>query len=282
MSDNTGQPKQRLAVAVLCSDGPHHRYLVSALGAAGFDLSAVVIEPDSAQRKRTFRARRYRDWYWSTYHSVRRKALGLNAYRRRYFSDAPIPVTVPRTVLTVDSINSAPVIDLIARIKPDITIVMGTSILSKRLLGVTGPVTLNVHGGYLPDYRGNHCFFFAVSNGDFDKIGSTIHFVDANIDSGDLVEVIKPPIRSSDNPERLYCRAEKIAIHHLVTWLHYAEAGGVIPRQPQPFKGKLYRTRDRKLRHELSYWWRRTTGRLELPDRPDATSTVNLAPGSVT
>lgn len=278
MPESAGQLKQRLRVAVLCSDGPHHRYLVSALGAAGFDLLAVVIEPDAAQRRRRYRARRYRDWYWSTYHCWRRTAFGLDAYRRRYFREAPAPITWPRVVLTVDWVNAAPVIDLLTRINPDITLVMGTSILSKRVLKVAGSCILNLHGGYLPDYRGNHCFFFAVSNGDFDKIGSTIHFVDANIDSGDLVEVIRPPIRYDDSPEQLYCRAEKIAINRLVGWLHHVEAGGALPRQPQPFKGTLYYTRDRKLRHELSYWWRRGTGQLKLPELPGSISISGLSP----
>ena len=165
----------------------------------------------------------------------------------------------------VEWINVPDVIKLLRREKPDVTIVMGTSILRPRVLEVTGRATINIHGGYLPYYRGNHCFFFALYHGEFDRIGSSIHFVNRGIDTGDIIEVVVPPIYPDDNAETLYSRAELLAMHRLVHWLTHVEAGRSLPRQPQSVRGRLYLTRDRQPYHDLLLWWRRATGRLKLP-----------------
>jgi methionyl-tRNA formyltransferase len=167
----------------------------------------------------------------------------------------------------VDWINGPQVLDLLKQKKPDLTIIICTSILSKEVLEAAGTV-INVHGGFLPYYRGNHCFFFALYRRDFDKIGSTIHFVDVGIDTGNIVEVVVPPIHPSDNAEMLYCRAEKIAIHRLVEWLEFDERGGVLPRRAHVTRTPLNRTRDRKLYHDVLLWFRRMTGRFVVPELP--------------
>lgn len=261
------EARPRTRVAVLCSDGPHHRYLVATLLAAGFDVRAVVVEPWAAQRRRKWERKRYADWAWAVYHDWRRRLLGLDAYRRGAFADLPQHMGPAPTTLTVRSVNDPTVAALLAEVEPEATVVMGTSIIGKRTLVAAGPVVLNLHGGCLPDYKGNHCMFFALYHGDFDRIGTTIHFVDPGVDTGDIVEVVRPALRPTDNAEALYCRAERAAVHRLVTLLDHYERGGALPRTPQPPRGRQYNIRDRKPQHDLSLWWRRRTGRLVVPER---------------
>lgn len=256
--------RTRKHIAVLTSSGPHHRYLVATLRAAGFDVRLVVVEPWAAQRRRRWTRRRYKDWAWIVYHDWRRRLLGLDAYRRGAFADLPGPVG---PTMTVDWINEQRVVDALREARPDVTVVMGTGIINDRVLEAAGDVVLNLHGGYLPDYRGNHCMFFALYNGDFDHVGTTIHFVDRGIDTGDILEVVVPALRTGDNAEAIYSRAERAAVHRLVSWLDHYDNGGELPRRPQGRKGTLYNTRDRKPQHDLSVWWRQRTGRLVVPDR---------------
>ena len=266
-------------IAILCSDDAHHHYLIAALQKR-FNVAAVVIEPGVSQRKRLLQRRKYVDYLYSEYHRFRREWLGLNAYRKKYFTldqpadqstDQPAPKPPSYKLLTADSINDPGVAELLRETGSDITIVMGTSILGKRVLDSAGPMILNIHGGYLPDYRGNHCFFFAVYEGRFDRIGSTIHFINAGIDTGEIVEVVVPPIYPQDSVEALYCRAEKLAIGRLISWLEFSEAGGTLPRTAQPYRARLYRTRDRKPYHDIILALRRISGRLVLPLRPPQT-----------
>jgi hypothetical protein len=272
-------PPPRLRLALLTSDDAHHRYLAAEL-AARFDLATLVVEPAREQRRRLRKRRRWRDWSATVYHGWRRRLLGLNAYRRAYFALPPGAPDWPKTPdLLVDWINAPDVAALLEGRRPDLTIIICTSILSRRTLAAAG-TTVNIHGGFLPWYRGNHCFFFALYEQAFDRIGSTIHFVDAGVDTGDLITHVVPPIQAGDNAEKLYCRAEKAAIHRLVALLEALEAGEPLPRTPQPAGGRQYHTRDRKLHHDLREWWRRKRGRGgPSPDRRAPTGTGAPANG---
>lgn len=255
-----------LRIAVLCSDGPHHRYLVAALRAR-FEVVAVVVEPGASQLRRLRQRGAWRDYGWALYHVARRRLLGLDRFRRAQFALPAAAAAPTGAERVVGWINDPEVADLVAGLNPDVTVVIGTSIIRDAVLASLGPVVLNVHGGYLPDYRGNHCFFFALYEGRFDRIGSTIHFVDRGVDTGDTVAHVIPPIRPDDNAEALYCRAEQLAIHYLVKLLERYERTGCLPRSPQPPGGRTFRKRDRKPRHDLRLWLRRAAHRLVLPNR---------------
>lgn len=249
-------------IAILCSDDAHHKYLVALLRSR-FNVVAVVVEPARCQRRRLRRAPKRRDYAYAVYHHLRRTVLGLNRYRRRYFADvAGRPADPFDGALTVDWINDPAVVELLRGARPDLTVIICTSILKAPVIEAAGPLVVNVHGGYLPYYRGNHCFFFALYRGELDHVGSTIHFVDAGIDTGDIIEVVVPPIDPRDNAEALYCRAEKLAIHRLAELLERWQQSEPLPRHPQTFRGRLYLTRDRKPHHDLSLWLRRWRARL--------------------
>lgn len=244
-------------IAILCSDGPHHRYLVALLSAR-FQVLAVAVETDAARRRRLRKQRKTKDYLFSVYHHLRRGLSGLDSYRRAYFTVPEELANVPTPqCINVEWINDPQVINLLKRVSPTLTIVMGTSILRSAVLAAAGGTVLNIHGGFLPNYRGNHCFFFAMYNADFERIGSTIHFIDAGIDTGDIVEVVVPELRPNDTPETLYCRAEKMAIDRLIHWIDQIERGASLPRRPQGKEGMVFRTRDRKPHHDVYFFLRR-------------------------
>ena len=241
--------RKRIRVATLTSDDAHHHYLLSRL-ASSFDVVAAFIEPAAEQRKALLARGLWRPWFWSAAHSARRGIMGLDRYRRRYFEYTPVePPVLPRVVR---SINDSDVNDVLRQVNPDVVIVMGTSIIRH----LPPQPAINIHGGFLPYYRGNNCIFFAMLNGDFDHVGSTLHFVDNGIDTGAVIEVVAPPVSPIDTPELAYCRAEREAIERLVYWLSVLQSGEQLPRRAAGGPGNLSRTRDRKLRHEVAFWWR--------------------------
>ena len=233
---------------MLCSDDAYHGYLVHQLHGR-FPVAAVVVEPAASQRRRLLKSRRYKDYLYAVYHFYRRRLLGLERYRRRYFAvDASGVLKQP--TLTVPDINCREVGWILRDVCPDIAVVMGTSIILRDVLLAACPCVINIHGGYVPDYRGNHCFFFALYNGHFSRIGSTIHFVDTGINTGDINERVQPPIYADDNAERVYCRAAKLAVNRLVEHILKWENGQSFPRDRQLSRGKLYLTRDRAPCHD--------------------------------
>lgn len=87
----------------------------------------------------------------------------------------------------VSSINSDITIQMLKEIKPDLIIVSGTRIISKKVLNSINCKFINIHAGITPKYRGVHGAYWALINDDIENVGVTVHFVDIGIDTGNII-----------------------------------------------------------------------------------------------
>lgn len=262
---------ERLRVVLLRGDDHHNRYL-EALLKREFDVVGVVSEPGIAQRRQLRRFPKWRDAVAAEYHHFRRRVLGKDAFRRRFFEGALASegLAFPASPdLEVQTINDGALIEFVNERAPDVCVITCVTILSQRTISDLGVDIINIHGGHLPDYRGCHCFFFALAEGRFDKVGSTIHFVDQGIDTGRIVEVARPSISEADTPETLYCKAERLAAQRLVHHLARLEAGFPIESEHQMFRGRLCLRRSRRPGHDIRFFLRRRLGLLRFPTVPE-------------
>ncbi len=93
----------------------------------------------------------------------------------------PIPA---EKIVKVNSINEERVTELLLKIQPDLVIVNGTRIISKKILTAIKCPFINTHTGITPMYRGVHGGYWALVNNDKENCGVTVHLVDAGIDTG--------------------------------------------------------------------------------------------------
>src|SRR5262249_48913742 len=93
----------------------------------------------------------------------------------------------PELVVEAPYINHPKVSALVDRLKPSIVAVFGTGLIRGPLLAGGRLGIINLHGGLSPHYRGADCTFWALYNGEPDRVGCTLHFVDAGIDTGRLI-----------------------------------------------------------------------------------------------
>jgi methionyl-tRNA formyltransferase len=160
--------------------------------------------------------------------------------------------------IEVPWINNRVVRQRLQTIHPDLVIVIGVSILKTSVLTATGAPIINIHGGILPFYRGNHCIFYAYYDGRLDRVGSTIHFIDKGVDTGDIIGTFPPPnLLDCHGPEQAYCKAEKAAFEGLVDIIKSYQSSGTITGVPQSRIGRTIRNRDRNLLHEIRYFLRK-------------------------
>jgi folate-dependent phosphoribosylglycinamide formyltransferase PurN len=97
-------------------------------------------------------------------------------------------------------------------------------------------------------------------NGEPEKIGCTLHYIDAGIDTGRLIAHISPEVREGDSELVLFWRAVQDSAKvyaEAVARLAQGEQLGMV----QPGKGRLYQVRDRGLRHDKN-WLRLASGML--------------------
>ncbi|EGF25109.1 formyl transferase [Rhodopirellula baltica] len=95
------------------------------------------------------------------------------------------PVAAP--VTRVSSANSKSARQLFAKLKPDVVVINGTRILREPILN-SAPAFINMHLGITPAYRGVHGGYWAMVNHDESHFGTTIHFVDPGVDTGQVIE----------------------------------------------------------------------------------------------
>jgi folate-dependent phosphoribosylglycinamide formyltransferase PurN len=81
------------------------------------------------------------------------------------------------------------------QLKPDLIIVNGTRIISKKTLESVPSTFINIHTGITPAFRGVHGGYWAVAKNKKDLFGTTVHYVDAGVDTGGIIEqvFIDPP-----------------------------------------------------------------------------------------
>ncbi len=244
------ESEQRLRVLVLCGSSPRHLYVANALCQAA-DVLAIAQESGSefswkklAKKLRPDNFLR-KSWRWLR---DRRRYTG-HGEARFFFGERPPHLDRPDLVRQVPHINHPDAVRLAQELKPDLIAVFGTSLIRGDLLRAGRLGVANLHGGLSPEYRGADCTFWALYNGEPEKVGCTLHWIDAGIDTGGLIAHISPKVLPDDDELTLFWRSVQTSA------AVYAEfvcrlASGERFGQTQPHKGRLYQVKQRGLRHE--------------------------------
>ena len=100
-----------------------------------------------------------------------------------HLDDGELDVSVRR----VASVNSEELRQLLRGLEPRVVVVNGTRILDQETLTSTSATFINTHAGITPRYRGVHGGYWALAEGRGDLVGTTVHVVDAGIDTGAVI-----------------------------------------------------------------------------------------------
>ncbi|MCY7309258.1 MAG: formyl transferase [Chitinophagaceae bacterium] len=121
----------------------------------------------------------------------------VNEIKQSYsFDESGLPT---EKITHFATVNDEACISLLEKINPDIVLVNGTRIISKKILERCKAVFMNMHAGITPQYRGVHGGYWAVANNDLENCGVTIHLVDKGIDTGGILYQNKITVTRKDN-----------------------------------------------------------------------------------
>jgi hypothetical protein len=252
----------RLRIMILCGRSARHLHVANALCSAGEVLAIVQETGGEWSLRKTLNKLRpdylfRKVWRWLR---DRRRYTG-NPEAKFFFPDGVPRLDRPELVREVPHINHSHVAKLARELKPDLICVFGTSLIRGDLLKEGRFGIVNLHGGLSPEYRGADCTFWALYNGEPEKVGCTLHYIDAGIDTGRLIAHISPEVHDGDNELELFWRAVQDSAEvyaEAVVRLAKGERLGVV----QPGKGRLYQVKDRGLRHERALAERLASGML--------------------
>jgi methionyl-tRNA formyltransferase len=168
-------------------------------------------------------------------------------------------------------INSAETVRRVQALQPDLLVACGAPILREELRLAPKLGALNLHYGIAPAYRGEHTLFWSLYRRDYDGIGVTLHYISKEVDGGDILAQGCPEIAADDSEALLLAKCARLASAMLIEFLEAVERGqGRLPggRRQEAGAGRCYRLRDRKIRHDLVYRFRREVGAEKLVPRP--------------
>lgn len=134
--------------------------------------------------------------------------------------------------------NNPEFLEEVKKLNPDlICVVAYGKILPQELLDIPKYGCVNVHGSLLPEYRGAAPIQWAVLNGD-KKTGVTTMFMNAGMDTGDMILKEEVEIGEDETTGELWDRLKTIGANLLIKTVKEIENGAAI-RTKQPEEGTM-------------------------------------------
>ena len=141
-------------------------------------------------------------------------------------------------ILETNGTNTKFTYDLLKELRPDVVYLGQTGIVRENILNVPKVGTLNLHPGLLPYYRGIDCSKWAILNKDYDKLGSSLHWVNKGVDTGNIISTFKYDL---DKSKRLKIIEEEITSIGLVKSAKMLKKYKIhLPSKKQTKEGKQY------------------------------------------
>ena len=143
-----------------------------------------------------------------------------------------------------NQINSSRVKKFIEKINPKICVTFGCSIFNKKLLQILPKMTLNIHGGLSPNYKGTATMFWPFYFLEPNNVGVTFHLLQKNVDSGDILHQCKPKLSKTDRIHDVACKSIIKANTDLSKLIKKIISGEKLKYFKQLSQGKTFKSSD--------------------------------------
>ncbi len=112
--------------------------------------------------------------------------------------------------------------------------VFGSYIIKEPILTLpTVKYFLNMHLGLSPYYRGSGTNFWPFVNKELEFVGSTILYIDAGIDTGDILTHVRPTFEIEDNVHTVGCKVIQKSVNTFEKIIKMINDSKQLPRTKQ-------------------------------------------------
>ena len=180
-------------IVVVTEGGPHIWAIVNAIATKLGPVSVILESPESKRQLLLKRARR-QGWISAV---GQLGTMVLTRLGKRFFAGHAVRLiaeqelqTEPKpgqAIIHVPSANAPECLQAIEQIQPGVVLLAGCRLLSKQTLAKMPCPVLNYHAGIAPKYRGMNGGYWALASGDKQNFGTTVHLVDAGVDTGGVL-----------------------------------------------------------------------------------------------
>ncbi len=190
-----------MRILMLCGNQPNHLALAHKV-AAKHELVGIVLEEKMPSGTNPFNAipKLIDKIFFSEINNAWTK---LMQYYKNNFKGFP-----PTEIFKTSSVNSTRVAEIIEKLKPDLVMVSGSSLIRKPVIELKFPKgIINLHTGISPYVKGGpNCTNWCLANDEFHLIGNTIMWLDSGIDSGNLITTETTDFTGNENLFELHLK----------------------------------------------------------------------------
>ena len=159
-----------MKLVIFSTDTKHHRYFINKI-ADKFDICSVIYE----RKKLT------KNYVTGPFFEEEE-----TEFEEKFFEEVERDID-DTNLIEVYSVNNKALAKYIEHLKPDLGISFGTGLIKPYIFNIPKWGTINIHRGCIDSYRGLDSDLWALYNKDFDKIDVTLHYIDENLDTGDVL-----------------------------------------------------------------------------------------------
>jgi folate-dependent phosphoribosylglycinamide formyltransferase PurN len=128
-------------------------------------------------------------------------------------------------LVSTKNINSPATMQTIATWSPDLIVSVNLNqVIGPELIRMPGKGAINVHGAFLPRYRGLFPQFWVLANGE-SETGVTVHWLAAQLDAGPILLQERLPIEPVDTVVSLGRKTAELGGDLLIRGIRQIEAG---------------------------------------------------------
>ncbi len=232
-----------LKILIWCGHAANQKALANKI-ATLYTVEGVVIEAGDGKKKK----RKLIKWPAFFLDRIRFQKIYSAWKNLMKYYDNKFPGWPNVPMIKVTGINCKETTEFTQNIQPDLIIVSGTALIKEPLLSIPARIgIINLHTGLSPFVKGGpNCTNWCIANNTWDLIGNTIMWLNAGIDSGNIIMAEKIDIKT----------APDLTIAHQMVMEHahelYSRAIGYLSGAVPPYlsvsqesigKGKLFLTK---------------------------------------
>jgi methionyl-tRNA formyltransferase len=253
-----------MSVVIVTGDGFEHHYVANSLCAA-HDVTAILVCEQPPRRtmgkvlKKSpalFVDKSLRNLYLKAIGDQQARAVSM----RRVLGPKAEKFDRQDLVERVGRPKAGRLAERVRELAPDVVAVYGTSIVPDSVLHQANVISLNLHTGVSPWYRGTACTYWPLIDGKPEMVGATVHECTSDVDGGQIFFRESAPLYRDDDMHAIFARTVKTGA------LGYVETAGkaldgTLTGQPQELgEGKEYS--GAKLGFRVEWAGRRARARL--------------------
>jgi folate-dependent phosphoribosylglycinamide formyltransferase PurN len=179
---------------VFVTEGGEHIWAIINSLTDRFGPMTVVLETPYSKRELLIRRAKKLGWVsvagqLGTMVLIRVAKRFLNGGIERIVAEEKLETSprVGQEIISVVSANGSELVDVVHKLEPATVFLASCRLLSAKTLAAIPCPVINYHSGINPKYRGMNGGYWALATGDGDNFGSTVHVVDAGVDTGSVL-----------------------------------------------------------------------------------------------